>query len=621
MVSSTDIVKARVIGTDPHGEKAARASRISQFMSYQVLEEDSAWEENMDKALITQAIVGCAFKKSYFDTFLKHNVSEHILPKDLYIPYYAESLEKASRISQLLYFSHNELIQRERQKTFLECTYGESTDGELNNALEELSEEATGLIKPPSDSSTPHILIEQHRYLDLDDDGYEEPYIVTIHKETQQVLRIVARFHSSSVQYTRRNNVKQILYIEPDQYYTKFPFIHSPDGGIYDLGFGVLLGPLNESINTLLNQLVDSGTLSNTAGGFLGRGVKFRSGDNSFKPFEWKRVDSTGDDIRKGVFPLPVREPSNVLFQLLDLLINYGERIGMSVDPMVGVGPGQNTPAETSRNVLSEGQKVFSAVFKRTYRSLKDEFRKLYKLNALFLNDEQDFYSLINEGSNVIYQKDFFGNSKDVVPAADPNVITSEQKSQQAQMIKMSASNTPGYNMYEVEKLFLTALQIPDIEKLFPDPQGPNALPPPGPDPKVAIETMKIQQKDKEFQMDLQFKTYDLQQQIKYLDAEIQNKEAQAVLYLAQADGVQTGHQISAIQNAIGLAKQKQDGLMQALLVLKDLHKINSDNGVSTGGLGDTIKGGVGQLAGASSDPGVQTAPSDVAPPPNGGMG
>ena len=188
-------------------------------------------------------------------------------------------------------------------------------------------------------------------------------------------------------------------------------------------------------------------------------------------------------------------------------------------------------------------------------------------------------------------------------------------------MIKMSASNTPGYNMYEVEKLFLTALQIPDIEKLFPDPQGPNALPPPGPDPKVAIETMKIQQKDKEFQMDLQFKTYDLQQQIKYLDAEIQNKEAQAVLYLAQADGVQTGHQISAIQNAIGLAKQKQDGLMQALLVLKDLHKINSDNGVSTGGLGDTIKGGVGQLAGASSDPGVQTAPSNMAPSPNGGMG
>ena len=621
LINGTQIVKARVIGTDPTGEKANRASRISQFMSYQVLEEDVQWEENMDKALLIQAIVGCAFKKSYFDTFLKHNVSELVLAKDLYIPYYAESMEKASRISHLLYLSRNELIQRERQRIFLKAPTLDSESGSLSNALEDLQEEATGMVKPPEDSSTPYILIEQHRYLDLDNDGYEEPYIVTIHKDSQKVARIVARFHSSDVQYTRRNNTKEVLYIEGQQYFTKYPFIPSPDGGIYDMGFGVLLGPLNESINTLVNQLVDSGTLSNTAGGFLGRGVKFRSGDNSFKPFEWKRVDSTGDDIRKGVFPLPVREPSNVLFQLLDLLINYGERIGMSVDPMVGVGPGQNTPAETSRNVLSEGQKVFSAVFKRTYRSLKEEFRKLYKLNALFLNDEQDFYSLINEGSNVIYQKDFFGNSKDVVPAADPNVITSEQKSQQAQMIKMSASNTPGYNMYEVEKLFLTALQIPDIEKLFPDPQGPNALPPPGPDPKVAIETMKIQQKDKEFQMDLQFKTYDLQQQIKYLDAEIQNKEAQAVLYLAQADGVQTGHQISAIQNAIGLAKQKQDGLMQALLVLKDLHKINSDNGVSTGGLGDTIKGGVGQLAGASSDPGVQTAPSDVAPSPNGGMG
>ena len=496
LINGTQIVKARVIGTDPTGEKANRASRISQFMSYQVLEEDVQWEENMDKALLIQAIVGCAFKKSYFDTFLKHNVSELVLAKDLYIPYYAESMEKASRISHLLYLSRNELIQRERQRIFLKAPTLDSESGSLSNALEDLQEEATGMVKPPEDSSTPYILIEQHRYLDLDNDGYEEPYIVTIHKDSQKVARIVARFHSSDVQYTRRNNTKEVLYIEGQQYFTKYPFIPSPDGGIYDMGFGVLLGPLNESINTLVNQLVDSGTLSNTAGGFLGRGVKFRSGDNSFKPFEWKRVDSTGDDLRKGVFPLPVREPSQVLYQLLDLLINYGERIGMAVDPLVGVNPGQNTPAETSRNMISEGQKIFSAVFKRTYRSLKQEFRKLYKLNALFLNDEQDFYSLINEGTSVIFQRDFFGNNKDVVPAADPNVITNEQKLQQAQLLQMAASNTPGYNRYEVEKIFLQAMQIADIEKVFPDPQGPNALPPPPPDSKIVLETMKLKQQE-----------------------------------------------------------------------------------------------------------------------------
>ena len=603
LISGTQIVKARVIGTDPTGEKANRASRISQFMSYQVLEEDVQWEENMDKALLIQAIVGCAFKKSYFDTFLKHNVSELVLAKDLYIPYNAESMEKASRISHLLYLSRNELIQRERQRIFLKAPTLDSESGSLSNALEDLQEEATGMVKPPEDSSTPYILIEQHRYLDLDNDGYEEPYIVTIHKDSQKVARIVARFHSSDVQYTRRNNTKEVLYIEGQQYFTKYPFIPSPDGGIYDMGFGVLLGPLNESINTLVNQLVDSGTLSNTAGGFLGRGVKFRSGDNSFKPFEWKRVDSTGDDLRKGVFPLPVREPSQVLYQLLDLLINYGERIGMAVDPLVGVNPGQNTPAETSRNMISEGQKIFSAVFKRTYRSLKQEFRKLYKLNALFLNDEQDFYSLINEGTSVIFQRDFFGNNKDVVPAADPNVITNEQKLQQAQLLQMAASNTPGYNRYEVEKIFLQAMQIADIEKVFPDPKGPNALPPPPPDSKIVLETMKLKQQDKQASMDMQFKMYDIQQQIKYLDAEIQNKEAQAVLYLAQADGVQSGHQISAIQNAIGLAKQKQDGLVRALEVLRDLHKVNQDNGASTGGMENDIKGRVAQLAGPSSDP------------------
>ena len=602
LISGTQIVKARVIGSDPNGEKATRASRISQFMSYQVLEEDVQWEENMDKALLTQAIVGCAFKKSYFDSFLKHNVSEHVLAKDLYIPYYAESLEKASRISHLLYLSHNELVQRERQGVFLKVPELESQEGSLDGPLEELKEEATGVIEPPADSSTPYIYIEQHRFLDLDNDGYEEPYIVTINKDSQEVTRIVARFHSADIQYTRKNNKKEILYIEPQNYFTKFPFIPSPDGGIYDMGFGVLLGPLNESINTLVNQLVDSGTLANTAGGFLGRGVKFRSGDNSFKPFEWKRVDSTGDDLRKGIFPLPVREPSQVLYQLLDLLINYGERIGMAVDPLVGVNPGQNTPAETSRNMISEGQKIFSAVFKRTYRSLKQEFRKLYKLNALFLNDEQDFYSLINEGTNVIFQKDFFGDSKDVVPAADPNIITSEQKLQQAQMLQIAASNTPGYNRYEVEKIFLQAMQIPDVDKVFPDPQGPNALPPPPPDPKIVLETMKLKQQDKEFTMDLNFKIYDVQQQIKYLDAEIQNKEAQAVLYLAQADGVQAGHQISAIQNAIGLAKQKQEGLVHALEVLRDLHKVNSDKETSSGGVENDIKGRVEQLAGPSSD-------------------
>lgn len=571
LIPNPNVVKSRVIGRDPDGTKAAKAQRISEYMSYQVLEQDKCWEENMDKVLISQAIIGCAFKKTYFDTKCKHNVSEHVLARDLYIPYFAPSLEKASRITQVLYYSENDLIEKFNRGLFLEHDLHPSTDTDTSSPLEVAEQEAQGITAPADDLSAPYELLEQHRWLDLDGDGFQEPYVVTIRKDTKQLCRIVARFSSTNVEKVKG----KIVNIEADHYFTKFPFIPSPDGGIYDLGFGVLLGPLNESINTILNQLVDAGTLSNTAGGFLGRGVKFRSGDNSFKPFEWKRVDSTGDDIQKGVFPLPVREPSMVLFQLLGLLIDYGERIGMAVDPLVGVNPGQNTPAETSRNMIAEGQRIFNAVFKRTYRALKEEFRKMYYLNSVFMNDEENFYSLINEGSSVVFKDDFNGDSKDIVPAADPNMVSDEQKINQALMIKQAAAETPGYNTYNVEKQFLTALKVPDIEALLPNPQGENALPPPPPDPKIVIETMKLKQKDMEHKMDMQLKMFDLMQEIEYLRAEIVEKESRATLNMAQAEGIETGHQIAAMQSAVALMKQKQDGLLQNLAILRDMSKLN----------------------------------------------
>jgi chaperonin GroES len=571
LIPDVNVVKARVIGTDLTGEKQARADRVSQFMSFQVLEEDENWEENMDKVLIEQAIVGCAFKKSFFDPALQHNVSVQVLSQHLYIPYFAQSLEKASRITQVLFFSENEMIENERKGLFLKYDRLVPPTVDDTSPMQAAHDEAQGTHDPKNDPATPYELLEQHRWLDLDGDGYQEPYVVTIVKETKQVLRIVARFSTSKIQ--RRKG--EVVYIEPDHYFTKFSFIPSPDGGIYDLGFGVLLGPLNESINTILNQLVDAGTLSNTAGGFLGRGVKFRSGDNSFRPFEWKRVDSTGDDLHKGIFPLPVREPSLVLFQLLGLLIDYGERIGMATDPMVGVNPGQNTPAETSRNMLAEGQRIFSAVYKRTYRALKEEFRKLYKLNGIFLNDEQEFYSLINEGTNIVFASDFAGDGKDVVPAADPNMVSDAMKLQQILMMKESALQTPGYNPYQLEKKFLQALKVTDIEAILPDPQGPNALPPPGPDAKIVVEGMKIQQRQYEFQANLQIKLAELQAELQQVQAEIVETQTKAALNLANAEGVEAGHQVAALQQMVSLLKQKQDGIISSMKMLHDLQKLD----------------------------------------------
>jgi chaperonin GroES len=569
LIPSPDVVKCKVVGPDPDGAKQQRADRIAEFMSFQVLEEDECWEENTDKVLISQAIVGCAFKKSYFDPALKHNVSEHVLAKDLYIPYFAKSLDKASRITQILYVSKNDLVQKNRLGFYTEYDSKSQPSIDTSSPLYEARQEAQGVYAPSNDPSASIELLEQHRYLDLDGDGYEEPYIVTVVKDTQQVLRIVARYFSDDI---KRNTKGQIVCIYPQHYFTKFSFIPSPDGGIYDLGFGVLLGPLNQSINTILNQLVDAGTLANTAGGFLGRGVKFRSGDNSFKPFEWKRVDSTGDDLRKGVFPLPVREPSPVLFQLLSLLIDYSERVGMSVDPLVGVNPGQNTPAETSRNMIAEGQRVFNAVFKRTYRGLKEEFRKLYKLNTLYMNDQQDYY--VGDEWKQALQADFSGEGKEIVPAADPNMITDEQKINQAMMLKSTAMENPGmYNGLEVEKRYLKALKIPEAEiQQLLNTQPP---PPPPPDPKIIVESMKLEFAKYKLQTDVQLAIMDKQQELAYLQAEITEKEARAMLAMAQAESVESGQQLAALQQAVALMKQKQDGVKQALEVLVKVKELD----------------------------------------------
>lgn len=573
LIPSNKIVQARVVSDDPTGQAQARADRIENYMSFQVLEEDEDWEEEMDKALISQAIVGCAFKKTYFDAVKGHNESEHVLAKDLYIPYFAKSLDSASRITQILYYSKNEILEKQRRELFSDCKFRQPTVS-LDDPIMEAEQEAQGVNAPSNDLSAPYELLEQHRYLDLDGDGFEEPYVVTIKKDTKELLRIVARFLSSNVTYSKD---KEVIYIKPDQYFTKYSFIPSPDGGIYDLGFGVLLGPLNESINTILNQLVDAGTLSNTAGGFLGRGVKFRSGDNSFRPFEWKRCDSTGDDLRKGVFPLPVREPSNVLFQLLSLLIDYGNRIGMATDPMVGENPGQNTPAETSRNMLQEGQRIFSAIFKRTYRGLKEEFRKLYKLNGIYLNSSHNYYSLITGQNAKVLQQDFWGEGKDVVPAADPNMVSDAQKMQQAQMILSRSDASPFYNKYQVEHNFLQAMKVQNIDAILN-----KTAPQPQPDPKIIIETMKENQRNKKLQSEMLLKVHALQDQSRLIQAEILEKEAQAALMLAQSQGVETGHQVAAMQTAVSLLKQKHDGILNSLHLLKELSQMSFDNQIAS---------------------------------------
>ena len=571
LINGETPVQCRVIGDDPTGAKDARAHRVAQFMSYQILEQDTTWESEMDRVLISQPIVGCAFKKSYFDPILKYNVSEHILAKDFVVNYWTKHLDTSPRITQIQYLSKNDIYERVARGLWCEMKEGRPAAVPQSN-MTLAQNKAQGMSAPDSiDDSTPYEILEQHTFIDFDGDGYAEPYIIWMRRDTKQVLRIVARYFDTSIERDEKGNV---LSIQAESYFTKFPFIPSPDGGFYDLGFGSLLGPLNQSIDTLLNQLIDTGTMANTAGGFLSRGIKLRGGNYNFAPLEWKHVDTTGDDLRKGIMPLPVREPSQVLFTLLSMLINYGERIGGSVDILSGQNPGQNTAAETTRTMAEQGMKIFSGIFKRTYRSLKDEFRKLYRLNQLYLQGIEDYNS--DTGQNFIDADDFAGPVSDVRPSADPNIVSDTQRIQQASALLQLASTTPGMNMYEVQKNYLKAMKVSNIDQLLPDPKGPNAIKP-GPSEKIQIEQMRSQIKQMDMELQTKLAAIKLAQAAELQQAKIHKLEADAILSIEQAGGVQAGHDIAMLDAQIGAAKAKQEGIQDSMKTVMALEKHLSD--------------------------------------------
>jgi len=568
-------VKCRVVGEDKDGLRRMRSDRVERHMSYQLLEEDEDWESEMDKVLITQPIVGCAFKKTYYDPILKHNISENILAKDLVVNYWTKSLKSAPRITHVILMSKNEIYERTIRGLWVEGIeegrIQPASSNVLNSNLQLAQDKAQGMTPPDgNDDSNPIEILEQHCFIDFDDDGYAEPYIVYVRKDNKKVARIVARYSNNDIE---RNKKGDVLTIVAEQYFTKYPFVPSPDGGFYDLGFGVLLGPLNESINTIVNQLVDAGTMANTAGGFLSRGIKLRGGNYTFNPMEWKHVDSTGDDLRKGIVPLPVREPSQVLFTLLNLLINYGERVGGSVDILTGQNPGQNTPAETTRTMAEQGMKIFNGIFKRTYRSLKEEFRKLYRLNQIFINENMEYVSNADGGDGIVLVSDYEGPVTDVMPTADPSITSDSQRQHQAMLVADRIAHTPGlYNRYEAEKMILKAGKIQDVDKLIPDPKGPNAVPPPI-NPKVQVEQIKAQVQQASDQLNMKMGLMKLMGEAELNQAKIQKLEAEAE---AIKIGIATEGEkmrIQEINTQIAMQRERREGILSSINTMNDVYE------------------------------------------------
>lgn len=453
IITPDKIVKLRIVGKDKDEQKYLRACRVENFMTYQ-LANDPDWYAGVDSLLHILPVVGTAFKKTYYSETEKRNISEVCSPDKICVNYGVTSLESARRITHIITLSINDIIQRQRMGLF---------DKNIN----------VDMLKPDgadaNDNDYEVELLEQHCWYDLDDDGYKEPYVVTIHEKTKQILRIVSCIKSIE----RKDG--EIVRIIPWQYFTDFHFIKSPDGGFYSMGFGQLLLPINSAINSLMNQLIDAGTLSVTQGGFLGKGLRIKSADFQFKPFEWKMVDAAaGTDLAKSVYQFPVREPSNVLFSLLNTLLQTGKELSASNDAMQGRNNGTNVSENVQNSMVEQGSQVFAAINKRFYNSQTKEYKKLYELNYYNLDDKTYRNVLDDQAANV--KADFDLESNDIVPVADPNLSSQKQRLQRGQALYNLRTADPR----AVDVYILRTLQFDEdqINQICPQPD-PNAPPSP----------------------------------------------------------------------------------------------------------------------------------------------
>lgn len=477
--SDGKIVKPQVIGRDPEQTKIKRAIKVAQFMSWQLKYDMKNWDEEMDRLLMMVAMMGTMFKKTYYDPHTEKICSKIVDSREIVINYFADSIDNAARISEHILLYKREVDDRIRSKAFIDTDLGPPTAAAFD-----------GDASTTADDTLPYFFVQQETWLDLKDDGYEAPYTVTFEKTTGKVVAIYPRFRPEDI--VERNG--KIVQVNGHSIYTKFGFIPNPESAIYDIGFGHLIGPLNESVNTLVNQLVDAGTLANLQAGFIGKGLRLQKGDTILRPGEWKSVNAVGDDLKKQIVPIPAKEPSSTLFQLLGTLVSSGKELASVAEIFVGKMPGQNTPATTTMATIEQGMKVFTAIYKRVYRSLECEFKKIYRLNSLYL----DYNTAVSVLDEPIGPEDFIVEDYDICPGADPTAVSSTERLLKAQglMELMGAFGPAGLlDPLEVLKRILEAQEQPNWEALIPGFQetGQAPQPPQQPDPKMLEMQMKMQ--------------------------------------------------------------------------------------------------------------------------------
>jgi chaperonin GroES len=536
------LVKTRVIGRDPDNQKSLKAERVAKYMSWQFMYDMPRWEEDMDRLLLMIPVVGMMFKKTYYDPATEKNCSELVYCENFVVDYWTKDLESAERYSEIIYITERKLKERQKQGQYLNVDLGAPPlPTDLSSGLKVSNTVST-------DSVMPYILIQQACWLDLDDDGIKEPYYVLFHKNSGKVLRIYARYTEEDVIVNKEG---EIAGFKDRCDYVKFPFIPNPDGSFYDLGFGHLLGPLNESVNTLINQIIDAGTLTILQSGFLGKGFRVRMGDQPLQPGEWRVVNAVGDDLRKQIVPLPAKEPSKVLFELLGMLITSGKELASVAEIFVGKMPGQNTPATTTMATIEQGMKVFTAIYKRIYRALEKEFKHIYRLNGLYTDPNTQTVVL----DEPIGPEDFNPKDYDICPSADPAAASQTEKLMKAQaLLELLPLGT--IDPVKVTMRVLEAQDQPNWQELIPGMMetGQPQIPPQQ-DPKM----MEMQQK---MEFEAQKHTLDIQQKEREMAMNQRSKEMELVMK-EQEQQLKLQGKVTEAHVDANIAQQKQQIFMR----------------------------------------------------------
>jgi len=450
MFPSGGPVKTQIIGKQTD-KKIEQAQRVQDFMNYQVTNQIPDYFNELDQMLFYLALAGSAFKKIFFDNSLDRICSKFVPADQFVISYENTDLETAERYTQVMKLTVNEIKKKQIEGFYRDVPITKNQGGnDSQDVVEQTIQRLEGMSSSMSDNI--HTILEIHADLDLgeDDSGLALPYIVTVDYETGQTLAI------------RRNWKEDDPLKRKRTYFIHYKYL--PGLGFYGFGLIQMIGGLQHASTGALRALLDSAAFANLNGGFKAKGARIEGGDLTIAPGEWVDVEAYGDDLRKSFIPLPFKEPSPTLLQLLGVLSESGRRFASIADAMVGDSAGSG-PVGTTIALIEQGSKVFSAIHKRLHQAQGREFKLIYELNGEYLDDEYP-YDVIGE-RKIIRRKDF-NDAVNVVPVSDPNIFSQAQRIALAQTGLQLAQQAPSIiDTKEAYRRFLQSLNIPDYQDLI----------------------------------------------------------------------------------------------------------------------------------------------------------